>query len=97
MALLPIALIGIIWQEKGMWFTLAEVEKMTRASTTQLQQAMVSGQLNGRITQRGEIEIELSSVLRLFAGSQAGASDVDEMSQRLDKEWNVLWHRRNAC
>ncbi|GLR09312.1 hypothetical protein COO59_03815 [Mixta theicola] len=80
-----------------MWFTMAEVEKMTRKSAAQLKKAMVSGQLNGRITEQGELEIELSSILRAFAGEQVGASGIDEISQRIDKEWSVLWHRSDTC
>ena len=80
-----------------MWFTMAEVAKMTHVSQAQLKQAMSTGQLNGRVTQQGEIEIELSSVLHAFAGTPAGASEVDALSQRIDKAWSVLWHRGDTC
>lgn len=76
-----------------MWFAIADVEKMTRKTAAQLEKAIASGRLCSRLSERGEMEIKLSSVLSAFAGEQAGTTHVDAMSQRIGEEWSVLWQR----
>ncbi|AUX93486.1 hypothetical protein [Mixta gaviniae] len=79
-----------------MWFVLSEVEKITRKSRAQLENAMRSGRLAWRMSERGQVEIELSSVLSAFVGEQAGAVSADEASRRLEQQWEWLWHPRVA-
>ena len=79
-----------------MWFVIADVQKMTRKSAPELQKAVASGQLRSRLNKDGMLEIELSSVLSAFAGEQAGATGVDEMSQRIGQQWNGFWRRNSV-
>lgn len=79
-----------------MWFVVSEVEKITRKSRGQLENAMRSGLLAWRVSERGQVEIELNCVLKTFVGEQAGAATSDEVNRRLEQQWKWLWHPRVA-
>ncbi|MFD1803538.1 hypothetical protein ACFSFZ_15250 [Mixta tenebrionis] len=79
-----------------MWLQMSEAEQITHRTPAELADAMQSGRLLWRIAADGQVEIELSTILRAFSGEQAGAIATDNLSRRLQQQWEQLWQRRET-